>query len=257
MLLYSLSTQLRVIHALFMREMITHFGRHGLGFLWMFGEPIMFTLGVLALFSFTGHEYGGLSPQGFILTGYSGLVAWRNCVGRAANAIKSNQGLLYHRIVTIFDITLARLIFEFIAVSFSFLILTLIFYWIGIHPLPKNPAQVIVAWILLGWFAFNVGFIASFLDHRSKFFEKFWHVMVYLALPFTGAFSMVSWLPPKMREILLYSPMVNAMEYLREGYLGGGIQAIYSLSYIFFCNITLSFFALLLICQVKKYIGRE
>ena len=38
--------QLRVLHALLMRELITRFGRENLGVLWMAGEPMLFTLGV-------------------------------------------------------------------------------------------------------------------------------------------------------------------------------------------------------------------
>ena len=47
--LNSLAIQGRVIHALLMREVITRFGRHNVGVLWLVGEPMLFTLGVAAL----------------------------------------------------------------------------------------------------------------------------------------------------------------------------------------------------------------
>lgn len=46
-LLRSLAIQLRVVHALFLREVITRYGRHGIGVLWIVAEPMLFTLGVL------------------------------------------------------------------------------------------------------------------------------------------------------------------------------------------------------------------
>ena len=49
--LHSLAIQLRVIRALLMREVITRFGRHNLGVLWLVAEPMIFTLGVAALWS--------------------------------------------------------------------------------------------------------------------------------------------------------------------------------------------------------------
>ena len=50
----SLRIQQRVIWALLMREIITRYGRHNIGFMWMFVEPMLFTLGIAALWSFSG-----------------------------------------------------------------------------------------------------------------------------------------------------------------------------------------------------------
>jgi hypothetical protein len=47
----SFAIQRRVIGALLMREIITRFGRDNLGVLWLFVEPMMFTLGVTALWT--------------------------------------------------------------------------------------------------------------------------------------------------------------------------------------------------------------
>ena len=49
----------RVIWALMLREMMTRYGRHNIGFLWLFAEPMLFTLGC-----FVGCRHGGS------LTGY-------------------------------------------------------------------------------------------------------------------------------------------------------------------------------------------
>jgi len=47
--LRSLVIQTRVIGALVMREIITRYGRHNIGFMWVFVEPMMFTGGVLGM----------------------------------------------------------------------------------------------------------------------------------------------------------------------------------------------------------------
>lgn len=254
----SLRVQVRVIKALVLREMITRFGRHNIGFLWMFVEPMMFSIGITILWSYTGGHTKGIIPvAGFALTGYSSIVAWRNCVGRTSNSIKANKALLYHRMVTIFDIALSRGLLEFSAVTVSFLTLSILFTELGLMRLPVDPLQVVVGWALLGWFVITAGLIAVYLDERSEVFERVWHVAMYLTLPFTGAFSMVSWLPKSAQEILLYSPMVNAVEMLREGYFGNTINAQYSISYLIACNIVLTAIALLLIKRVDKIITAE
>jgi ABC-type polysaccharide/polyol phosphate export permease len=253
-----LCVQIRVIKALVLREMITRFGRHNIGFLWMFVEPMMFSIGITILWTYMGgHAKGTIPVAGFALTGYSAIVAWRNCVGRTSNSIKANKALLYHRRVTIFDIAISRGLLEFAAVTVSFLVLSILFTELGLMHLPSDPLQVVIGWILLGWFVIAAGLITVYLDERSEIFERVWHVAMYLTLPFTGAFTMVNWLPEAAQTILLYSPMVNAVEMLREGYFGSGINAQYSISYLITCNIAVTALALLLIQRVNKIITAE
>lgn len=256
--LQAAKVQVRVIKALILREMITRFGRHNIGFLWMFVEPMMFSIGITILWTYIGgHAKGTIPVAGFALTGYSAIVAWRNSVGRTSSSIKANKALLYHRVVTIFDISISRALLEWAAVTVSFVTLTIVFTELGLMNLPVDTLQAVIAWVLLGWFVVAAGLIAVYLDERSEIFERVWHVVMYLTLPFTGAFTMVSWLPEAAQTILLYSPMVNAVEMLREGYFGSGINAKYSIGYLLVCNLVLTGTALLLLQRVKKIITAD
>src|SRR4051794_26462277 len=101
----SVQVQARVIGALLMREIITRFGRDNLGFLWLFIEPMMFTLGIMGLWSISGMGHGthGVPIAAFAITGYSPVLLWRNCATRASMAIPVNLALLYHRNVRVLD----------------------------------------------------------------------------------------------------------------------------------------------------------
>jgi len=71
-LLRSLRIQMRVLGALLLREVITRYGRDNLGFLWIFAEPMIFTLGVTTLWTYTQHLHGSNLPiVAFSITGYS------------------------------------------------------------------------------------------------------------------------------------------------------------------------------------------
>jgi ABC-type polysaccharide/polyol phosphate export permease len=253
----SIEIQYRVVKALFLREMISHFGRNNIGFLWMFVEPMMFSLGITILWSFMNHAHGSIPVAGFALTGYSALVAWRNCVSRTSLAVKSNMGLLYHRNITVFDLALTRVLFEFTAVSCSFLFLALLFIGLDLIPPPNNLLQVLTAWLLLGWFYGSSGFIALYLDYSSAIFGKIWHVIIYLTLPFTGAVILTSWLPKPAQDILLLSPMVHGVEFLREGFFGEHIHAIYSVTYLLQFNIIWTLIALCLVSKVKRNLTND
>ena len=80
----SATIQLRVIHALIMREVLTRYGRHNIGFLWLFIEPMLFTLGVTTLWTLSKASHGSSLPiVAFAVTGYSSVLLWRNTSGRS------------------------------------------------------------------------------------------------------------------------------------------------------------------------------
>jgi len=248
----SIKVQARVIWALLMREIITRYGRHNIGFLWLFIEPMMFSIGITILWSFTGTPKGIIPVAGFALTGYSAIVLWRNTVNQSAKTSSANQGLLYHSQVKILDLILSRAFLEAAGVSISFISLSFAFTAIGLMSLPVDPLQTVIAWFLLIWFVIGAGMIAAYAGETSEVFDRIWHVMMYLTLPFTGAFSMVSWLPLSVQEILLWSPMVHAVEMLREGYFGEGVNAIYSVFYLMSCNLVLTLVGLILIRKIRR-----
>ncbi|MDP3612675.1 MAG: capsule polysaccharide export ABC transporter permease, partial [Rubrivivax sp.] len=98
----SLMVQRRVIGALMMREVITRFGRHNLGALWLVAEPMIFTLGVAAVWASAGlNRHSAIPIIAFAITGYSSVLMWRNTVGHCARAIQININLLYHRNVKV------------------------------------------------------------------------------------------------------------------------------------------------------------
>ena len=251
----SLKIQVRVVWALFLREIITRYGRHGLGFLWLFLEPMMFSVGVTIIWTVGGmvHVQGqSMSPAGFALTGYSAIVLWRNMVNRLANNTSYNKGLLYHPNVRVIDLIISRGFLEFAASSMSIVLLTIVFWSLGLMGLPVDPLKALVAWTLFAWFVFGAGMVAAFLGESSEIFERVVHVILYLTLPLTGAFTMVAWMPPAIQNVLLLSPLVHGVEMLREGYFGTAIHAEYSVSFLIVVNMSITLIGLILIRNIRR-----
>jgi ABC-type polysaccharide/polyol phosphate export permease len=228
----SLQIQLRVIGAVLMREIITRFGRDNLGVLWLFVEPMMFTVGVLLVWTFTRLAGGRDLPiVMFCVTGYSSVLLWRNCVSRAATAIPPNFGLLYHRNVRPLDLILARALLEVGGATISFAGLTVFFVCFGLADWPVDPLQVVAGWLLLAWFGTALSLAMGASALFSELTERVWHPVSYLMFPLSGAVFLVEWLPPESRPYVLYVPMVNAIEIMREGYFGPAMKAHYDLGY--------------------------
>lgn len=254
-LVNSIKIQIRVIWALILREIITRYGRHGLGFIWLFLEPMMFSVGVTLIWTISGmvHMQDNKMPvAGFALTGYTSIVLWRNTINRLVNSTSYNKGLLYHSNVRVIDLIISRGALEFAACTMSLILLTIVFWSLGLIQLPIDPLKVFIAWILYAWFVFASGMLAAFMGESSETFERVVHIILYLTLPVTGAFTMVSWMPNYIEKILLYSPLVNGVEMLREGFFGDKINAKYSIFYMIKVNIFTTFIGLLLIRNIRR-----
>lgn len=247
----SLKIQSRVIYALLMREIITRYGRHNLGFAWLFVEPMIFTLGVSTLWHLTKSAHGSTLPiVPFAVIGYSTVLLWRNTANRAGGAVQANIGLLYHRNVKLIDVYIARCILEVIGASISFLVLSIIFNVVGLMSHPDNFLYMVFGWVLLTWFALVLGFVVGCLFEMSEIADRLWHAFTYLIFPLSGAAFFVYWVPETFQEFILYIPMVHFSEMIRHGYYGNLIPTFENISYIIVWNLCLSFVGLYLVHYV-------
>lgn len=248
----SFRIQLRVIYALLMREIITRYGRRNLGFLWLFIEPMLFTL-VVAIFwqAIRADRFNGDMPIiPFAVIGYSVVLCWRNSVNRAAKAVSANTGLLYHRNVTVIDVFLARIALEIFGATVSFLVLSVLFHLVGFMPMPDNFLYMAMGWIMMMWFAIGLSFTIGTLCEMSEVVNRLWSSFSIILFPLSGVAFFVHWLPELAREFLLYIPMVHLTEMLRHGYYGDIIPTYESVSYLVWCNMILSFLGLTLVRKI-------
>jgi ABC-2 type transport system permease protein/capsular polysaccharide transport system permease protein len=254
----SWSIQRRVIWALTLREMLTRFGRHNIGFLWLFVEPMIFTLAVTALWTATKAVHGSDLPiVAFALTGYSSVLLWRNMPGRTISAIAPNAALLYHRNVRPIDIYFSRLLLEVAGATMSFVFLTLFFVFVGWLELPEDLLQIVGGWFMLAWFGFGLALLFGAWSETSEIIEKLWHPLSYILFPLSGAAFLVDALPQEAREWILLLPMVHGVEYVREGYFGSQITAHYDLAYMALINTALTILGFAHVAKVGRTVVPE
>ncbi|MCC9595501.1 MULTISPECIES: ABC transporter permease [unclassified Rubrivivax] len=252
----SFAIQRRVVWALMMREVITRFGRENVGVLWLVAEPMLFTLGVTALWSAAGMHHGSSLPiVAFAITGYSSVLMWRNTVGRCTSGIQSNLNLLYHRNVKVIDVFVTRILLEEAGATASFIVLAAVFIgveWIG--P-PQDPLLVVFGWLLLAWFGAALAMVVGAATAYSEVVERFWHPSAYLLFPLSGAAFMVDWLPTAAQKVVLLLPMVHGVELLREGYFGNAVRTHYDISYMCMANLVLTLIGLFLVRDAGNRVG--
>ncbi len=227
----SLRIQCRVIAALMMRELHTRYGRENLGFAWFIGEPLLFTFGVVLLWSQTrGTTEHGISVIAFVLTGYTPLTMWRHCFAQAVSALKANGSLLYHKQITLLDILTARSLIEVAGGMLAFSIgIALLAVILGVIDLPQgDPALLIGGWLLSAWYAFATALVVAPLCEMFVLAERLAPVTGYVNIPICGAFWMVDWLPAWLQPYVMPIPSVSGYEMIRAGYFGNGVPTHYA-----------------------------
>ncbi len=255
---HSFLIQRRVIFALLMRELITRYGRHNIGVLWLFAEPMLFTLGVAAMWTAVGmHHVSSIPIVAFAITGYSSVLLWRNVAGRCAKAIEPNLSLMYHRNVKVLDVFASRITLEVVGATTSFLLLTLLFAMTGLMQPPEDLLTVLAGWFLLAWFAAALGLCVGAISERSEVFDRIWHVITYLLFPLSGAAFMLAWLPRNAQELLGWLPMVNGTEMIRHGFFGNIVETYERPLYFIAFNLCLTLLGLALVRETGRRVQPE
>ncbi len=254
-LLRSALIQLRVIHALVLREVITRYGRHNIGFAWLFLEPMLFTCGIATLWTMMKLTHGSSLPiVAFALTGYSSILLWRNCSNRCIKAIEPNLCLMFHRNVTALDVLLARVVLEVLGASVSLTALSLVFISIGWMAPPSDILLALQGWGMLAWFALSLSLLVGALSERSELLDRVWHIVTYLLFPLSGAGFLVEWLPSAAQKALLWLPMVHGVEMIRSGYFGGLMHPHYDAGYLAVANLTVMLLGLSVTRRLSHYL---
>lgn len=245
--------QLGVLKALLLREVLTRYGRHNIGFLWLFVEPMLFTLGVSALWTIAGlHKLSDLPIVTFALTGYSTVLLWRNMPSRCVAALAPNSALMFHRNVRIIDIYVARIALEAIGATTSFILLSLFFVGVGWIDPPEQPLLVALGWVLTAWFGAAFAILLGAWSELSEIIEKLWHPAAYLLFPLAGAAYLVDAVPRDFRAAALWLPMVHCTEIIRDGYFGSKFTAHYSIAYLAAVNLGMTLVAFALERKVSR-----
>lgn len=244
--------------ALLMREVITRYGRHNLGFLWLFIEPMLFTVGVTTLWLLLKVSHGSSLPiTTFAVTGYSSILLWRNCSNRIVKSLEPNLSLMYHRNVKVIDVFSARLILEIMGATASFVVLSLIFISVDWMKPPDDVLTVLMGWALLVWFSVALSLVVGAASERSEIVERVWHIFTYLMFPLSGAAFMVDWFPKEAQELLLWVPMVHATEMIRHGFFGTAVATYEEPLYLAAFNVALTIIGLALVREAGRRVQPE
>lgn len=241
-----------------LRELITRYGREGLGFLWVIGEPLVFCLGVLLMWNLIRPDYEhGIRLGPMVMTGYMALLLLRHQISFSLAALQANVGLLHHRAISVLHLYAARNALEFLGATAAFLVVYLILMALGEVSAPADWGLLFAGWLLLALMGLGLALIFSALAQRFLVVERIVPLLTYALIPMSGAFFMAAWVPPAWREAYLLIPLPHAVEMLRAGVFGPFVETHYDALYAATWGLILLAAGLLLMGGARDRIDAE
>ena len=245
----------RIIGALVMRELITRYGREGLGFLWLVLEPLVFCFGVMGMWSLLKPEYEhGVRVAPFVMTGYMGLLLFRHIVSVFAGAIQANVGLMHHRRVKALHIFLTRGIMETAGGALAYVVVYLALLMIGVVEAPSNYLNLYIGFLLMAWLGMGFGLTMAALALKFEVVERIIPIVMYLMIPVSGAFIMVDWIPYAYQHLYLLIPLPHTIEMMRSSVFGEFVTTHYNPYYPLYFGAVLNMFGLTILNYTQKFI---
>jgi capsular polysaccharide transport system permease protein len=209
------------------------YGRRKLGFIWTVLEPMILCSGVLVIWSLIHPPVDhGIPVATFVLTGYMPLTLWRHVTNPMTGIFIRSASLLYHRPVSHVHILVARLILELLSTTGALLVIYFVLTSLGLVDPVADFGLTLAAWLSTAWFFGGMGLQLAALTTMWEVAERFVAPFQYLALPLSGVFFMVDWMPGYAQRLLLLNPMVHCFEMFRAGFVGEAVTTHYDPWYL-------------------------
>lgn len=240
-----ISSASNVVSALVIREMTSRFGRAGLGYLWVVIQQMAFIGLFAAILSIRGKSLPyGVEIFGFLITGVNAYFIFDKTKMQMTGALVKNRNILFYRQVSPFSIYLARALLELGTgfVVFSLLIATSVL--LGETIKMTNALEVIGILFLLSLFGTCYGLMIGSVSIYFPFFQQLENSVGRILFFTSGLFFYANELPTMLREILMWNPLFNLIELLREGFFATYTSIHASYGYVFMWAIGLLFFSL-------------
>ena len=216
----AISTQVRVIHALILRETKTRYGQHKLGFLWAILEPMIMVALFVAIFANMRNDNpSGMPLVPFMLVGIVPFALFRDVMNQLQGAISQNKTLFAFPQVTTFDVIIARGILEILITLGVFGFLLSMAHLSGFTINVQRPLEVLAGCGLLAMLGLGLGFmfasITPILPSLRQLTSAFLGRPLFLS---SGLFFTADSIPSEIRQYLLYNPIMHILELIRGAF---------------------------------------
>lgn len=228
------ATSLNLIWVLTWMKFLPRTRRESAKLFWLFVEPAGQLAVLIILFTFIGRTPAyGTSMALFLLTGIVMLNFFQVSSGMVMQAMLQAGNRLRLPTVGIYHEAIASSIFKLItAFGYTSLLLLGVWYFQGIDVVPKHPliAAQAFLWCALGSFGFGLlrAYATKFLPALERIYATLSRGLIFVS----GVFFVPSFMPPQIRDLMFYNPIMHIIELYRLGMYDQYPTIVYSPLYL-------------------------
>lgn len=239
--------QFEVLNALILREIKTRFGAHQLGYLWALIEPSLWIGTFVAMFYLLGRSGpSGMDTVSFIATGLIPFMLFRETGIRAVSAIGANKGLLFYPQIQPLDLVFARVLLEFVTLLTVFAVIIFTASMLrGTTPRVSDWLLFVSGFAAAAALGGSLGLLLMGLSVFTPAIERLHGPLLRPLFWFSGIFYTANGLPPVVRDVMLYNPVLHVVEVVRSGWFIEYRSQHASLLYVGGWIVSFSFLGLL------------
>lgn len=229
-----LAVALDVIWALTWRQFTPRNRQEKLRLLWVFLEPVGQMMILIVIFRLIGRapSYGD-SFALFLLTGILILTLFTTSSQLVMGAVAGLSSPSRLPTIGLFHEAIARLLFALITAG----IYTAFLMWcVGVIDRvsvgPAHPPRVVGAFLWIGTAAFGVGLIRGYCALYLPPVERIYAILSRGLIFVSGVFFAPSFMPPQLRDLLAWNPVLHGVELMRLGVYAEYPTILYAPDYL-------------------------
>ncbi len=221
---YSWQVMYASVFALVIRDIQKRFIKtvnteRSIGMLWVILEPITH-IGVWMLIriGFNRNIHTLLPAPLFILLGVIPFLLFRNVINSSKGSIKINKGFYLFRQIKPVDPIFAKIISEIMVSLLIFIILLIGLKWFGIKWNLYDFLRLLRNSVSFVGFILGLSLIISIACFFFNFMSTVISIINRMTYIFSGIFFSADMLPKSVRNIVLYNPIFQFIEIIRESF---------------------------------------
>ena len=228
-----LTSKYLLIAALIRKDMAVQFGKHELGFVWVFLDPItnVLIMGVVIGVLLRAKTVPDIPFPVFLLIGFQLLTIFKSAMNGGMDAIGSHREFMAYRTIGTLDVFLAKFLHKFLINTFATTIFIIAVIWCGVDVslshLETIAAAYLCAWLLGCGFGLSLGVVTrnSLLAQRLvKLTQRPLMFLSCVIHPYSGV-------SPLVAQYMYWNPLVHCIELARKAlfpfYYTGNLNLAY------------------------------
>ena len=245
----------RTIMALILREMSSRYGRSPGGYVWAVLEPVGTILLLAIVFSLMLRTPPlGTSFILFYATGFLPFALYSNISKATMNAIDYSRPLLMYPAVTWVDAMTGRFLLNGLT---GISVATIVFTGISLLPnmhLSLDLPPILMAHLMALVLGLGVGAVNCVISGLFPVWDMIWNILNRPLMLLSGVLYTFESLPPTVRAILWYNPLIHIIGEMRSGFYPMYNSSYVSTAYVLLLGLGLLAFGCTLLVRYHRNI---